>query len=109
MASKLDAIFQPRILTLSNPELCKGAFTPTETDTDKNGLLPPASLGQGNVFTGVCDSVQGGCLVLGGCSWSQRGMPGRGGVWSQHALQVSRPKPKGEVEGDLVQAHPHPP
>ena len=41
---KTEAIFQPRIRTLiflkSNPELCKRAFTPTETDTDtdKNGL-----------------------------------------------------------------------
>ena len=51
------------------------------------------SLGQGNMFTGVCLST--------------------GGVLSQYALQqvssggggVSRPTPKGKVEGDLVQAH----
>ena len=54
----------------------------------------------------------------GGGAWSW-GVPGPRGVWSQHALQVSRPTPKGklrgissrptpkgEVEGDLVQAYP---
>ena len=46
-------------------------------------LLPPATkLGQGYVFTRVCDSVHGG-----------------GGIVSQHALQISRPTPRGEVEG----------
>ena len=47
-------------------------------------MLPPVTkLGQGNVFTGVCDSVnragvcsRGGCLVLGG-------VPGPGGAWSR--------------------------
>ena len=42
-------------------------------------FLPPATkLGQGYIFTGVCDSVNRGCLVLGG-------VPGLGGVcaWSQ--------------------------
>ena len=44
-------------------------------------FLPPATkLGQGYVFTRVCDPVH------------------KGGVVSQHALQVSRPTPRGEVE-----------
>ena len=94
--------------------------------------LPAATkLGQGNVFTGVCDSVHGG----GGCV-SQHALHqvSKGGgyvsqyalqVVSQHALQqvyrgvcipaclaaglqgggVSRPTPKGEIEGDQIQAH----
>ena len=60
-------------------------------------LLPPATkLGQGNIFTGVCDSVRkgvsgpGGCLVWGGSAlgegclvWGEwvsapRGVPGDG-------------------------------
>ena len=44
-------------------------------------FLPPATkLGQGNVFTGVCDSVNRGGLLLGGaCSkW--------GGAWSGGVL-----------------------
>ena len=87
----------------------------------RNGMssLPPATkLGQGNIFTGVCDSVhRGGCLFPGDASsW---GVPGRGvsgeegsyslgGVMSQGGAWswgVSRPTVKGEVEGDLVQAH----
>ena len=44
--------------------------------------LPPATkLGQGNIFRRVCKEF---------CSW---------GVVSQQALQVSRPKPRGGVEG----------
>ena len=43
-------------------------------------FLPPANeVCEGYVFTRVCHSVRGGV--------------------SQHALQVSRPTPKGEVEG----------
>ena len=40
-------------------------------------LLPPATkLGQGYIFTGVCDSVhRGGCLLPGICS--------QGGAWSR--------------------------
>ena len=62
-------------------------------------FLPPANeVCEGYVFTGVCLST-GGVPGPGG-------MPGPGGgVWSQHALKVSRPTPKGEVEGGLVQAH----
>ena len=42
-------------------------------------LLPPATkLGQGNVFTGVCDSVNGGISSRGGWSWGVGG-PGPGG------------------------------
>ena len=37
---------------------------------------PQTKLREGNVFTGVCDSVHGGCLVPGGV-WS-----GGGGIWS---------------------------
>ena len=49
--------------------------------------LPAANVvSEGYVFTSVCLSMGGGVL-------------------SQHALQVSRPTAKGEVEGDLVQAH----
>ena len=114
-------------------------------------LLPAATkLGQGNVFTGVCDSVHGG----GGCIQACLASGFQGGVYpsmhcrwypsmpcnkstgvcvfqyalqmvSQHALQqvyrgvcipaclaaglqgggVSRPTPKGEVEGGQIQAH----
>ena len=51
---------------------------------------PQTKLREGYVFTGVCDSVQAGGWV------------------SQHALQVSRPTPGGEVEGSGLgglQAH----
>ena len=50
-------------------------------------LLPPAmKLGQGNVFTGICDSVNrgvpapGGCLVWGGACSRGGWMSGPGGV-----------------------------
>ena len=47
-------------------------------------LLPPATkLGQGNIFTGICDSVKGGASSQEGvCSRGVSG-PGEGGVWSQ--------------------------
>ena len=52
--------------------------------------LPPATkLGQGYVFTRVCDSIQGG------------------GVVSQHALQVSRPTSRGKLSG-LARGSPGP-
>ena len=58
-------------------------------------FLPPTNEVWGKViFSEACvkNSVhRGGCLVLG------EGVPGPGGV--------SRPTTKGEVEGDLVQAH----
>ena len=52
-------------------------------------LQPATKLGQGYIFTGICDSVQGGaCIVAGGmcgcggCAWLQGGMRGwGGGVW----------------------------
>ena len=48
-----------------------------------HSFLPPANeVCEGYVFTRVCHSVHGG-----------------GRVVSQHALQVSRPTPKGKVEG----------
>ena len=51
--------------------------------------LPPATkLGQGNIFRRVCKEF---------CSW---------GVVSQHALQVSRPKPRGGVEGSGLGGSP---
>ena len=37
------------------------------------------SLGQGNMYTGVCLSTGGWCMVPGGCAWS-RGVHGPGGV-----------------------------
>ena len=56
-------------------------------------LLPPATkLGQGYVFTHVCDSVH---------------KVGEG-VVSRHALQVSRPTPKGKVEGSGLGGSPGP-
>ena len=58
----------------------------------KLGLLPPANeVCEGYVFTHVCLSMGGGipaCLAA-----------GLGGVVSQHALQVSRPTPRGELRG----------
>ena len=88
-------------------------------------FLPPATkLGQGYVFTRVCDSVQGGgtvesqhaLQVVSQYALQQVSKGGR--VVSQHALQVSRPTPRGEVEGSGqggLQAHtlagspgPHP-
>ena len=51
-------------------------------------------MGQGNISQAcVKNSVHGGGGG-GACSY--------GGVVSQHALQVSRPTAKGEVEGDLA-------
>ena len=60
-------------------------------------FLPPANEVWGKViFSEACvkNSVHRGVV-------SQHALQ----VVSQHALQVSRPTPKGEVEGDLVQAH----
>ena len=69
------------------------------------------------LFTGEGVPTTGGGLVLGGVpalgglvpGW---GVPVPGGVWSWRCLLqgglvlgVSRPIPKGEVEGDQVQAH----
>ena len=44
-------------------------------------LLPPATkLGQGNIFTGICDSVKGGASLPGGCLLPGGvSGPGRGG------------------------------
>ena len=69
----------------------------TENDNQFYQFLPPVTkLGQGYVFTSVCDSVHGGGLYPSmPCSRSP-------GVVSQHALQVSRPTPRGGVEGDLA-------
>ena len=67
-------------------------------------FLPPATkLGQGYVFTPVCDFVHKGGVWYPSrpCSRSPVGV-------SQHTLQVSRPTPKGEVEGSGLgglQAH----
>ena len=63
-------------------------------------LLPPANVVcEGYVFTRVCLSTGGGgipaCLA-GGIPACLAGLPG--GV-SQHALQVSKPTPKGQLEG----------
>ena len=66
------------------------------------------SLGQGNIFTTVCHSVHGGCLVPGGSgpvgapgSWGvpgpEAGMPGHrgGGAWSREVCLVETPHPDG--------------
>ena len=62
---------------------------------------------QGNIFTSVCQELcpRGRCLVPGGaCSWM--GVPALGGACSRGL--VSRPSPKGEIEGDQVQPPPNP-
>ena len=50
-----------------------GVFTLNEIFSPKfrpKLLLPATKLGQGYVFTGVCDSVHGGaCMVAGGHVW----------------------------------------
>ena len=67
---------------------------------DNCSLLPPATkLGQGYVFTRVCDSVYRGGAWSGGCLvW---GVPGPGGAWSRG---VSGPRgvpgPGGSPGGD---------
>ena len=59
-----------------------------------NLLLPPATkLGQGSIFTGVCDSVHGGCLVSGGVPGLRGGCLVPGGFWSGGAWW--RPPPDG--------------
>ena len=57
-------------------------------------LLPATKLGQGNIFKSVCQEFWGGEWVV-----------------SQHALQVSRPTPRGEVERSGLDGRspgPHP-
>ena len=72
-------------------------------------LLPPANeVCEGYVFTCVCPRG-GGWYPSMPCRWYPS-MPCRspGGCVSQHALQVSRPTPKGELEGSGrggLQAH----
>ena len=85
--------------------------------------LPPATkLGQGYIFTGVCDAVHGGvggggCLLQEGKSLLPRGVvsapggcllpagsPGSHTMGNLREIR-SRPTPKGEIEGDQVQAH----
>ena len=69
-------------------------------------------VGQGYVFTRICDSVHGeGGYPSIHCRWYPSmhcsRSPG-GGLVFQHALQVSRPTPRGEVEGSGLgglQAH----
>ena len=62
------------------------------------------SLGQGNIFAPVFHSVHRGVSIPACISGSIPACltAGLRGVVSQHALQVSRPTPKGEVEGDLA-------
>ena len=85
------------------------------------------SCGQGYVFAHVCDSVnrggaipaclaaglQGGaipaCIAGGIPACLAAGLWGRGAGWlSQHALQVSRPTPKGDSLGGSVQGGSRP-
>ena len=62
-------------------------------------FLPPATkLGQGYIFTGVCDSVHRGVPAPGGCL-----VPG-GGAWSQWGYLVPWGKPL--PGGCLVETHP---
>ena len=68
-------------------------------------------MGQGYVFTCVCYSVhRGGWYPSMHCRWYSSmpcsRSPGR--VISQHALQVSRPTPRGEVEGSGGVGSPDP-
>ena len=67
-------------------------------------FLPPANkVCEGYVFTRVCYSVHGRGGALPACIAS--GIPALQQVSrgvSQHALQVSRPTPRGKVEGDLA-------
>ena len=67
---------------------------------------------EGYVFTGVCLSTGGGWYLSMYCMWYPSmpcsGSLGVGGVVSQHAVQVSRPTAKGEVEGDLSGPGPQP-
>ena len=53
------------------------AYLVLEPDEQELNFLPPATkLGQGYIFTGVCDSVNGGgCLLRGRGVCSQGGMP----------------------------------
>ena len=53
------------------------------------------SLGQGYIFTGVCHSVNRGGAPLPLCQGDQ----------THHGDSPSRPTPRGEIEGDQVQAH----
>ena len=61
------------------------------------------SLGQGNIFRSVCQEFcpQGGWYPSMPCRYP-------GGVVSQHALQVPRPTPKGEVKGSGLGGYPGP-
>ena len=67
---------------------------------------------QGNIFAPVCHSVHrgvwsqggacsGGCMLLGGSG--PRGVPAPGGALVLSG--ASRLTPKGEIQGDQVQAH----
>ena len=68
---------------------------------DEVKLLPPATkLGQGYIFTGICDSVQAGCAWLrgGGHAWFPGGVAwllggawlpgGMRGCWGVHGCQA---------------------
>ena len=72
------------------------------------------SLGQGYIFAHVCHSVRRGgaipaCIAGGIHACLVAGLRGRGVVVSQHALQVSRPTPRGRgVEGSGLWGSPGP-
>ena len=76
--------------------LTKGAFTHNSAR-----YLPPANEVAGRLCfysrLWFCSSGGGGWYPSMPCSRSRGG-----GVLYQHALQVSRPTPRGEVEGDLA-------
>ena len=69
-------------------------------------------LGQGYIFTGICDSVRGGGVVVSTHPLqvvSQHALQqvSREAV-SQHALQVSRPHPGGKLRGIWPGGYPGP-
>ena len=69
----------------------------SDRDETSNELLPPATkLGQGYVFTGVCDSVHRGGICLSAC-WNttppgSRHPPEQTPPWSRHPLGTDTPQ-----------------
>ena len=66
---------------------------------------PQTKLREGNVFTGVCDSVHGGVPGPGG-AWSRGGVCSQGGAWSRGVSApggvCSRGDPGGDPPGRLL-------
>ena len=90
---------EKKYIKIRKNEICDFMFRLVSNLSDlAPQFLPPANVVyEGYVFTGVCLSM-GGCAIP---SCIAGGIPaclavGLGGGLSQHALQVSRPTPKGE-------------